>query len=265
MIYSAKEIKILHRGGRLLAKVLMEITAMVRPGVTTSELDTYAKARLRELGGTPSFLGYRGNLSPTPFPSTLCTSINGEVVHAPAVPSRALKEGDIIGLDIGMRYPAKSGLCTDMAVTVGVGKISKEAVNLIRVTKEALDFGINRARSGARVRDIGEAIQHHVESAGYSVVRDLTGHGVGRAVHEEPEIPNFVINGPMGERRLEAGMVIAIEPMVNIGAPTVKTKSDNWTVMTSDQSLSAHFEHTVAVTEDKPIILTNLADERFRH
>ncbi|OGL76746.1 type I methionyl aminopeptidase [Candidatus Uhrbacteria bacterium RIFCSPHIGHO2_12_FULL_46_13] len=258
VIYSAKEIKILHAGGRLLAQVLMEITAMVRPGVTTAELDACAEARIRELGGIPSFLGYRGNLSTTPFPSTLCASINGEVVHAPAVPSRTLKKGDIIGLDIGMRYPARSGLCTDMAVTVGVGTISSEAVKLIHVTKEALRLGISQAKAGARVRDIGAVIQQHVESAGYSVVKDLTGHGVGREVHEDPEIPNFVINGSIGERRLASWMVIAIEPMVNIGTPTVKTKSDNWTVTTSDQSLSAHFEHTIAITNNGPLILTLL-------
>lgn len=256
MIYNSEEIAILREGGQKLAQVLREVTEKIRPGVTTVELDALAEKRIRDFGGAPSFLGYLGNLATTPFPSTLCTSINGEVVHAPAVPARTLKDGYIIGLDIGMRYPAKNGLCTDMAVTVGVGKISKEAANLIRVTKEALDLGISRARAGARVCDIGEVIQRHVEAAGYSVVRDLTGHGVGRAVHEEPEIPNFVVRGPIGERRLEVGTVIAIEPMVNAGSAAVKTKIDHWTVETHDQSLSAHFEHTVVVTEDKPIILT---------
>lgn len=258
MIYNSEEISILREGGRKLAQILREVAESVRPGVTTAELDALAKKRIRDFGGVPSFLGYIGNLATTPFPSILCTSINDEVVHAPAVPARTLKDGDIIGLDIGMRYPAKSGLCTDMAVTVGVGKISKEATNLIRVTKEALDLGINRARAGVRVRDIGEVIQRHVEAVGYSVVRDLTGHGVGKAVHEEPEIPNFAIKGPIGERRLEAGMVIAIEPMVNAGSAAVRTRHNHWTVETHDRSLSAHFEHTIVVTEDRQIILTLL-------
>ncbi|OGL87154.1 type I methionyl aminopeptidase [Candidatus Uhrbacteria bacterium RIFCSPLOWO2_02_FULL_48_12] len=256
MIYNSEEIAILREGGQKLAQVLREVAGQIRPGVTTAELDALAEKQIKNFGGAPSFLGYMGNLAATPFPSTLCTSINGEVVHAPAVPARTLKDGDIIGLDIGMRYPSKSGLCTDMAVTVGVGKIFKEAANLIRVTKEALDLGTSKARAGVCVRDIGEAIQRHVEAAGYSVVRDLTGHGVGRAVHEEPEIPNFAVPGPIGDRRLEAGMVIAIEPMVNAGSVAVKTKHDHWTVETHDRSLSAHFEHTVAVTKNGPLVLT---------
>lgn len=258
MIYHSEEIAILREGGQKLARVLQEVMKLIRPGITTAELDVLAEKRIREFGGTPSFLGYLGNHAAAPFPSTLCASINGEVVHAPAVPARTLKEGDMIGLDIGMRYPAPGGLCTDMAVTVGVGKISKEAGNLIRVTKEALELGINQAKAGVRISDISEVIQHHVEAAGYSVVRELTGHGVGRAVHEEPEIPNFVVKGPIGERRLEAGMVIAIEPMVNAGASAVRTKSDHWTVETMDSGLSAHFEHTVAITENGPLVLTAL-------
>lgn len=256
MIYTDREVKIIRDGGKRLAVILGEVAAMVRPGITTAALDAHAEARIRELGGAPSFLGYHGSLSATPFPSSLCTSINEEVVHAPAVPARILKDGDIIGLDIGMRYPAKGGYCSDMAVTVGVGKISADAERLINVTKEALQLGIAEVMAGVRVRDIGRVIQRHVESAGYSIVRELTGHGVGREVHEEPEIPNFAVNGTIGKRQLKVGMVIAIEPMVNAGSAAVKTLSDRWTVVALDQNLSAHFEHTIAVTKNEAVVLT---------
>ena len=241
-----------------MAIVLKELADQVKPGVSTVELNALAERRIKEAGGSPSFLGYQGNLSAIPFPSSLCASINSEVEHGPAWPSRILREGDIIGLDLGMRYPKDEGLCTDMAVTVGVGKISSTAARLIRVTKGALEKGIARARAGNRVNDIGEAIQKHTEKFGFSVVRELSGHGVGRNVHEDPEIPNFIVLGAIGDRLLDVGTVIAIEPMINAGSPNVRTQRDQWTVTTSDQTLSAHFEHTIAVTKDAPLILTRL-------
>lgn len=253
MIYTPQEIKIIKQGGQYLAQALQKVVAAVAPRVTTAELDAIAEREIRALGAEPSFLGYVGPGPGTPFPGTLCTSINQEVVHAPPVPARVLKEGDIIGLDIGLRY---NGFCTDMAVTVGVGKISNEAKELIRVTREALEKGISAAKVGGRVRDISAAIQTHVEDAGYSIVRDLVGHGVGREIHEDPEIPNFVIDGPIGNEPLAEGLVIAIEPMVNMGKPNVRSGPGQWAVVTRDKSLSAHFEHTIAVTGNGPVILT---------
>lgn len=256
MIYSLSDIAILREGGKRLATVLDELVAMVRPGVTTSELDAHAEKRIRELGGVPSFLGYKGSFAATGFVSTICASINEEVVHGPAVPSRTLKEGDIIGIDIGMRYPAAKGLCTDMAATVAVGAVSAEVRRLIDVTRESLEKGIAAAGPGVQVKTISRAIQQHVEQAGFAIVRDLVGHGVGKKVHEEPEIPNFVIRGPIGDFVLRPGQVIAIEPMVNMGRPEVETLDDGWTVAASDRSLSAHFEHTIAITEQGAELLT---------
>lgn len=256
MIYSKEDIDILREGGRRLALILEEVAAQVKPGVTTTELDALAEKRIREEGGEPSFLGYQGDFGGSPFPSTLCTSINREVVHGMATPPRTLKEGDIVGLDIGMRYPAEGGLCTDMAVTVPVGKISKETERLIAETRESLNRGIGAAKAGAKIRDISAAIQKNVEKEGFSIVRDLVGHGVGKKVHEPPEVPNFVIRGPIGDVVLEPGLVIAIEPMVTAGRPEVETLPDGWTVASVDKSLAAHFEHTIAITENGPEILT---------
>lgn len=259
MIYSESEIVVLRTGGALLANILKELIVMVRPGVTTVALDDWARIRILELGGEPCFLGYTTSGAATPFPSALCTSVNDEVVHAPAIPARTLQSGDIVGLDIGMRYPASDGLCTDMAVTVGVGKVSASAQRLMTVTQEALRRGIAVARAGKHIRDISHAIQSCVERAGFNVVRDLVGHGVGRAVHEPPEVPNYIVPGPIGDVILESGLVIAIEPMVNAGRSNVTTRSDGWTVRTRDGSLSAHFEHTVVVTADGVEILTQLS------
>lgn len=258
MIYSPQDVATIQEGGRRLATVLAEVSALVKPGVTTLELDEYAERRIRELGGVPSFKGYKSGFARTPYSSTLCTSINNEVVHAPPIPSRTLQNGDIIGLDIGMRYPAKDGFCTDMAVTVGVGKISPAAQKLISITRQALDEGIATAQPGARVRDISRAVQSCIEGAGFSIVDALVGHGVGKKVHEEPEVPNFVVRGPIGDYKLEPGLVIAIEPMVNKGEAEVDTLADGWTVATHDGSLSAHFEHTIAVTESGPVIMTQV-------
>lgn len=252
MTYDEHDIKKIRAGGKLLGQILAEVSGMVKPGVSTLDLDNYAQQRIVEVGGTPSFLGYTGG-GDIPFPSTLCISINNEVVHGPATPVRILQEGDIVGLDIGMRY---EGFCTDTALTVAVGAISEDASSLMRVTNEALALGIAAAQPGNRVRDIGKAIQEHIKKAGYGLVRDLVGHGVGIEVHEAPEIPNFVVRGPIGDYRLHKGLVIAIEPMVNLGEAAVKTLDDGWTIITRDGSLSAHFEHTIVINEDGPEILT---------
>ncbi len=256
MIYSSQEIETLREGGRKLAEVLREVVAAVKPGVTTEALNRLAEERIRQAGGEPSFLHYQGGFGAIPFPGTLCTSLNNEVVHGVPIPARTLKEGDIIGLDIGMRWPAQDGLCTDMAVTVAVGDIPKEAQRLINVTHEALDRGIGAAQAGAKMRDIGAAVQRYVEGEGFSIVRDLIGHGVGKQVHEDPEVPNFVVRGPIGDYVLKPGLVIAIEPMVNAGRPEVETLDDQWTVATRDKSLAAHFEHTVVITDNGADILT---------
>jgi methionyl aminopeptidase len=228
----------------LVARVLAELASVAAPGVTTRDLDELAERRIRDAGGVPAFKGYRG------YPATLCASVNEQVVHG--IPSdRALIEGDILSLDIGAQM---DGFYGDAAVTVPIGRISDEARRLLRVTEEALGQAIERARVGARISDIGHAVQRHVEANGFSIVREFVGHGIGAQMHEEPQIPNY--GEPGRGPRLAEGMVLAIEPMVNAGRPGVKILADGWTAVTKDGSLSAHFEHTVAVTASGPRILT---------
>lgn len=252
-IYSHDQIAKLREGGALLSEILGELCAMVKPGVSTSELDAHAEKRMRDVGGEPSFKGYKAG-GPTPFNGTVCTSINDEVVHAPPHPGRPLKEGDIISLDIGLRY---KGLCTDMAVTVPVGKVSEKAMKLIRITKESLMAGVDAVRAGAPIRTIGQAIQPVVERAGFGVVRALVGHGVGHRVHEEPNVPNYD-DPDMPKVIMREGMVLAIEPMVTAGSWEVDLEHDDWTFTTDDGSLAAHWELTLAVTADSYEILTPL-------
>ena len=228
----------------LVADVLAELAAMVAPGVSTRDLDIVAERLVRERGAEPAFKGYRG------YPATLCASVNEQVVHG--IPSdRPLAEGDILSLDMGVKL---NGFYGDSAVTVAVGRIGEDAERLLRVTQEALERGIDAVRPGARVSDIGAAIQQHVERHGFSVVREFVGHGIGTSLHEEPQIANYGEPG-RGPRMVE-GMVFAIEPMVNMGRPAVKVLADGWTAVTRDGSLSAHFEHTVAVTKNGPDVLT---------
>ena len=235
--------------GRLLAAVLADLRAMVTPGVTTLDLDAEAERRIREAGAVPAFKNYRG------FPFTLCTSVNDHVIHG--FPSATpLKSGDILSIDVGLRY---DGYYSDSATTVPVGPISDAAATLLRVTEASLYLGIEQARAGLRVGDIGHAVQAHVERHGFSVVREFVGHGVGVALHEELQVPNY--GKPGRGTRLAPGMVFAIEPMVNMGKPAVKVLSDGWTAATKDGSLSAHYEHTIAVTEAGPLILTVVDDE----
>jgi methionyl aminopeptidase len=238
------EIEAIRASARLVARTLEMMVREVRPGVTTGELDRKAEEFIRANGGRPAFKGYRD------FPASICPAVNEEVVHG--IPGeRRLKDGDIVGLDVGVEM---NGFYGDAAVTVPVGKISDEAAELLRVTREALMKGIAQAKAGNRVGDISYAIQSHVEGHGYSVVKTLVGHGIGRQMHEEPQVPNY--GQPDRGPRLMAGQVLAIEPMVNVGGSDVVTKADGWTVVTKDGSLSAHFEHTVAVGAEGSDILS---------
>lgn len=231
---------------RIVAEVLSVLREKVKPGVTTRELDQIAEEVTEKRGARPAFKGYRG------YPHSLCASVNEEVVHG--MPSgRVLQEGDIIGLDFGVLY---HGFYGDAAITLPVGRVSEEAVRLMRVTEESLYAAIDQAASGNRLGDISAAVQETAESAGFSVVRDFVGHGIGRNMHEDPQIPNFGKKGRGIE--LRAGMILAIEPMVNAGRYGVKILPDGWTVITADGSLSAHFEHSVAVTDNGPEILSRL-------
>jgi methionyl aminopeptidase len=242
---SPREIELMAKSGQVVATILAEICKMVEPGISTGELDRYAEARCKELGVTPAFKGYHG------FPACVCISINEEVVHGIPSMKRILKEGDIVGMDFGV---IREGWYGDSARTVPVGKISSSAQQLMTVTQEALKRGLEQARVGNRIFDIGFAIQNYVEGFGYGVVREFVGHGIGRALHEEPQVPNF---GPRGKGlALKEGMVLAIEPMINAGSHEVRVLSDGWTAVTADKSLSAHFEHTVAITHEGPRILT---------
>ena len=234
------------RAGRIVADTLALVRARAVPGVTTADLDRAAEQFIRShQGATPSFKGLYG------FPATLCTSINHEVVHGIPARKRVLKDGDIVSVDVGVCI---AGLHADSAVTVPVGEVSPAAKALLDTTPRALAAGIAAARAGNQVGDIGFAVQQVAEAGGYGVVRELVGHGIGTQFHEEPQVPNF--GKPHTGPRLMPGMTIAIEPMVNLGSPQVKTLNDRWTVVTVDGSLSAHFEHTVAITQDEPRVLT---------
>jgi len=244
IIKTKQEIEYMRRAGIIVAEILEEFKSMIRPGMRTLELDIFAEEYIRRKGAIPAFKGYRG------YPASICTSINDEVVHG--IPGeRVLMEGDIISIDVGVIV---NGYYGDAARTYPVGKVSNLAQKLIKVTENSFYEGIKYATINNRLYDISAAIQRYVESNGFSVVRDYSGHGIGQRMHEDPQVPNFGVfgKGP----RLRAGMVLAIEPMVNAGSYEVVLKEDNWTVVTYDGSLSAHYENTVAITEDGPQILT---------
>jgi methionyl aminopeptidase len=242
---SAAEIERLRAANQFVAAVLAALEAAVAPGVTTADLDRLAERLVRDGGAEPAFKGYRG------YPATLCASINQEVVHGIPSPKRALRDGDIVSLDVGAKL---QGFYGDSAVTVPVGTVPETTKRLLRVTREALDRGINQARAGARLSDVSHAIQQWVEAHGYSVVREFVGHGIGEKLHEEPQIPNY--GQPGRGPRLAPGMVLAIEPMVAMGRAETRVLGDGWTAVTRDGSLAAHFEHTIAVTDDLPLVLT---------
>jgi methionyl aminopeptidase len=246
ILKSKSEIEKMAVACRIVAEALQELVRAVHPGLTTLELDALAERNIRARGGVPAFKGYRG------FPNALCVSINEQVVHG--IPSRRrLKTGDIVGLDLGAKWEGYYG---DAAVTVPVGQIPPETESLIATAREALSVGIKEVGPGKHLSDISHAIQCYAEARGYNVVRAFVGHGIGTALHEEPQVPNF---GPPGRGpRLKTGMILAIEPMVNIGDADVEILDDGWTVVTADGQLSAHFEHTVAITDEGPQILTAL-------
>lgn len=247
---SAREIDLMAQGGQILARTVEMLRAAVRPGMSTLDLDKLAEDFIRgHEGATPAFKGLYG------FPGSICSSLNNEIVHGIPSARRVLKDGDIISIDVGVGY---KGYFTDSATTVAVGQISHEASRLLDVTQRALDAGIAAAVLGNHIGDIGAAVQAVVEAAGLNVVRDLVGHGIGVEFHEEPQVPNY--GKPKRREKLVPGLTIAIEPMVNIGGPATKTLSDRWTIVTLDGSLSAHFEHTVAITENGTRVLTRLDD-----
>ncbi len=247
-IKSPRELALMREAGRIVARVHAALREAIRPGVTTAELDALAESIIREHGAVPSFKGYRG------FPATICASINAELVHGIPSPSRVLREGDIISVDVGAIYKGYHG---DSAWTYPVGEISEEAQRLLDVTREALFAGIAQVRPGNRLQDYSRAVQEYVESRGFYVVRLYTGHGIGRQMHEPPEILNYVNpQHPDSRRRFVPGMTVALEPMVQVGTWDTITLNDGWTVVSLDGSLSAHFEHTVAVTENGAEILT---------
>ncbi|MCD4704863.1 type I methionyl aminopeptidase [bacterium] len=252
-IKTKKEIEILSEGGKILADILKKVGEKATVGVTTKELDEMAEKLILEAGGIPSFKGYG---SPDPFPATLCTSINEAIVHS--IPSdRKLKDGDIIGLDIGMKWPAKGGLFTDHAITVAIGSVSEKNLELMKVTKGCLNKAISELKPGMYVNDIGRIIEKYVKERGkYGIVRDLTGHGVGYKVHEAPQIVNYALS-EKGEK-VEVGMVFAIEPMLNLGTHEIKVDVNGWDIVTKDGSISAHFEHTVVITEKGCRVITEI-------
>ena len=247
VLKTGRELNVMKEACRLSAGALKLIGTAIEPGVTTAELDRLAEDYIRSQGAVPNFKNYHG------YPATACISINNEVIHGIPTASRKIEAGDIVSVDLGAKFGGYHG---DNAATFAVGDISADAKRLIDTTRESLYEGIKMARAGGRIGDISSAVQQYVEARGYSVVRDFVGHGIGTNLHEAPEVPNF--GNPGRGIRLLPGMTIAIEPMVNAGKPEVKVMPDGWTVLTKDGSLSAHFEHTVAITNEGPIIMTKL-------
>ncbi len=277
MIKKENEIEAISQGGKILASILNKIAKMVKPGISSLELEKIAISEIEKAGGLPAFLNYPmgGNIF---FPSALCVSINEEVVHGAAYPERFFKQGDIVDLDIGMQWPVdkelreklnlptnphsdNGGFFTDTCLTVPVGKISTDLKKLLRVTRECLYAGIDQARVGNRMNDIARVIESHAEKHGYGVVRDLVGHGLGYQAHEEPEVFNFTISEKSPENiELKEGMIIAIEPMINLGTHKVDVAKNGYTIITKDKLPSAHFEHTVCITKNGPKIITKLEE-----
>ncbi|MCM8765884.1 MAG: type I methionyl aminopeptidase [Candidatus Omnitrophica bacterium] len=246
-IKSANELSLMREAGRIVARVISELTSLIKEGISTYELGERAEEIFRSCGANSAFKNYRG------FPGVICVSVNEELIHGIPRREKILREGDIVSLDVGVDY---RGFFADAAITLGLGKINTEAKRLIETTRGALYAGINTARANAHLGDVSYAIQTYVEERGFSVVKEFVGHGIGSKMHEEPEVPNFGIpgHGPV----LKKGMTLAIEPMVNMGDPGVEILSDGWTVVSKDRSLTAHFEHTICIDDAEPIILTSL-------
>ena len=244
ILKTPEELAVMDRANAVVRQTLHLVAGAAKPGVSTKELDELAEEHIRSAGGRPAFKGYRG------YPATLCTSVNDVIVHGIPSPTHRLREGDILGVDCG---GVLDGFVGDSAVTVPIGEVPEEAKRLMRVTKECLELAVDVVRPGRRLTDVGAVIQGHAEAAGYSVVRELVGHGIGRAMHEDPQVYNF---GPGGRGpELRPGLVLAIEPMINAGKPGVSFDDDGWTARTEDGKLSAHFEYSVAVTENGPWVL----------
>ena len=253
IIKTKEEIEILKEGGKRLAAVLYKVKEIVKPGISTRDLDDYAFKLIKEMGDEPAFLNYRPKGTDSAYPASLCISVNNEVVHGIPNSKKILQEGDIVSLDLGLKH---KNLFTDMAITVGVGEISASSQKLMKITEQALQVGINAAQGGNRVGDISYAIESFVRPHKYGIVEVLSGHGVGKAIHEDPYIPNF---GKAGVgAKLVPGMVIAIEPMLNNGTKNVVLDKDGYTFHTADAKRSAHFEHTILITEGEPEILTKI-------
>ena len=253
IIKTPEEIEILKEGGKRLATVLYKVGEMVKPGISTKDLDDYVFKLIKEMGDEPAFLNYKPEGADFAYPASICISVNNEVVHGIPNKNKILKEGDIVSLDLGLKH---KNLFTDMAITVGVGEISSASKKLLEVTEKSLMVGIDAAQGGNRIGDISHAVESFIRPYKYGIVEVLAGHGVGRAIHEDPYIPNFGKAG--GGAKLLPGMVIAIEPMVNNGTKNVVLDKDGWTFRTADGKSSAHFEHTILITEGEPEILTKI-------
>lgn len=268
LIKSKSDLKNLKTSGKIIGKILANVAALCKPGITTAELDIAAERMIRAAGGVPAFKGYRTASAPAPFPATVCVSINEELVHGIPSSKRMLKNNDLISLDIGMEWPSESqksiksnGVFTDTAITLYIGQPPEKIAKLMDVTKEALEAGIRAAQPGRSVAAIGQAIETYVKSQGkYGIVRDLVGHGVGHAVHEDPMIPNYY-DPSLEATLLEPGIVIAIEPMITLGGWPVATLRDGWTIKTKDNSLCAHFEHTLIITKKGNTVVTRRPEE----
>ena len=249
---NSKELEHMRQSGLLVWKILQDLAKMVEEGVTTQDLEAAAERMVKDAGAKPAFKGYYTQAAGSKYPYVLCTSVNEEIVHGMPSAKRKLKKGDIVSIDTGVQLEGYFG---DSAITVPVGEISEQTERLLRVTREALELAIDKARAGNRLFDICGTVQKHVEDNGFSVVREMVGHGIGTKLHEEPQVPNYV-DRRNENPRLKEGMVLAIEPMVNAGAPDMKVLKDRWTAVTKDGSNSAHFEHCVAITSNGPWVLT---------
>ncbi|MEK7102540.1 MAG: type I methionyl aminopeptidase [Patescibacteria group bacterium] len=258
-IKQPEELKLIQEGGEKIGAILAKLAKMAAPGVTLAQLDAEAERLIIESGGVPSFKGYKARAGDTPFPSTICACVNEELVHAPANRDRALLASDILSIDIGMQWPAKDGFFTDTALTIPLGPIKKEVELLLERTQKALEIGIAEVRPGKTIADIGRAIEDYLKPFGYGIVRALVGHGVGYKVHEPPQVPNYYQKA-LENVKIEPGMVLALEPMVTLGTHEVKTLDDGWTIVPVDNSMCAHFEHTVIATDADPVVVTRRPD-----
>jgi len=264
---TVEELHYIVEGGKKMGEILAILQQETKVGMSAWDIDKRAEELILSVGARPAFKGYRGRKQDPPFPSTICASINQEIVHGIATKEKILYDGDIFSIDIGMQYPAHSGLgkggngfFTDTAITFAIGDISAELEQLLHVTKKSLEIGIEQVKIGNNIADIGRAIQAYIQPQGYGIVRDLVGHGVGHEVHEQPRVPNY-LDERLEEWKIEEGVVIAIEPMITLGDYNIETDDDGWSIRTRDGSLSAHFEHTIAVTADGPVVVTRRPDE----